>query len=308
MSLKSNKQIIEEFLKELDRKGLSERSKRKYLITLNHFFRACGKIKLNKLNKRHIDKFFFWLKNHKMSDESKDNYWIRFRVFVRWLKPKIDLSCYKMNVKKRVKLPEEILNIEEIKRIIEACSSVRDRAMLSLLYDAGLRPSELVGLTFLDVIFDDDGLVLNVNGKTGQRRIRVITTLSSDKFLKDYLKTVKPEGRIFKINIERLNQLIKELAKRVGIKKKVTTYSFRHSRATHLAKYLTEAQMKVYFGWSMDSDMVATYVHLSGRDLDEKVFELNQKEFLFIPSESFKEFLYELYKRWKENKAQILPL
>jgi len=63
--------------------------------------------------------------------------------------------------------------------------------------------------------------------------------------------------------------------------------------------------MKVYFGWSMDSDMVATYVHLSGRDLDEKVFELNQKEFLFIPSESFKEFLYELYKRWKENKAQI---
>lgn len=307
MQLKSNKKVMEEFLKELDRKGLSQKSKAKYLITLNHFFKSCGKIKLWKLNKKHIDKFFFWLKENKqMSDESKDNYWIRFKVFLKWLKPKINLQDYKLRVKHKIKLPEEILSIEEIKKIIQVCNNVRDRAMLSLLYDAGLRPSELVNLRFFDIIFDDNGLIINVNGKNGERRIRVITTLDSDKFLKDYFQTLNSNSdRLFPITIERLNRIIKELAQKVGITKKVTTYIFRHSRATHLAKYLTEQQMKVYFGWVMDSDMVGNYVHLSGRDLDEKVLELNQKEFLFIPNESFKEFLYQLYLKWKERNSQV---
>jgi hypothetical protein len=40
------------------------------------------------------------------------------------------------------------------------------------------------------------------------------------------------------------------------------------TRATHLAKFLTEDQLRVYFGWSKGSEVPARYVHLSGRDVD----------------------------------------
>ena len=48
-------------------------------------------------------------------------------------------------------------------------------------------------------------------------------------------------------------------------------HSFRHSRATELAKELTEAQLRMVFGWSASSTMPATYVHITQADLSEKM-------------------------------------
>ena len=62
--------------------------------------------------------------------------------------------------------------------------------------------------------------------------------------------------------------LLKKLAEKAGVKKRVNPHAFRHARATFLAKHLTEAQMKEFFGWVQNSDMPAIYVHLSGRDVD----------------------------------------
>ena len=50
---------------------------------------------------------------------------------------------------------------------------------------------------------------------------------------------------------------------------------FRHSRASFYANKLTESQLKAFFGWSGGSRMVATYVHLSGRDVDNAVLLAN---------------------------------
>jgi integrase len=302
----SNSKLIVVFLKELSIRGLSERRKRKYVILLRklHF-------RLVKLSRKQIDKFFFYLRDSKLADETKADYWCMFRIFIKWLKPKIDIREYRLKLKKRFKLPEEILTLDEIRKIILSAKSIRDRSMISLLYDSGSRPSELLNLHLRDVMFDDDGLIVLFNGKTGARRVRIITTLDSDKFLKEYLEYAGPNpvgGNLLthvsifgKMSIERLNQIVKEQAQKIGIHKRVYSYIFRHSRATHLAKHLTEAQMKIYLGWSMSSKMVAVYVHLSGRDMDQRVMELNHNPVAFIPSEGFREFLIEMYQRWKHQ-------
>jgi integrase/recombinase XerD len=44
--------------------------------------------------------------------------------------------------------------------------------------------------------------------------------------------------------------------------------------ATHLADKLTEAQMKIYFGWSEGSDVPSVYVHLNGRDVEEALLRI----------------------------------
>ncbi len=76
-----------------------------------------------------------------------------------------------------------------------------------------------------------------------------------------------------------IGRLLNELAVKAGIKKAVNPHAFRHSRATFMAKRLKEPEMREFFGWGKDSEMPATYVHLSGRDIDDSVLAIyNIKE------------------------------
>lgn len=68
---------------------------------------------------------------------------------------------------------------------------------------------------------------------------------------------------------------LQRIAKKAGISKQIHPHLFRHSRATYMANYLTEAQMNVYFGWAQGSDMPGVYVHLSGRDVDDAILKAN---------------------------------
>jgi len=72
-----------------------------------------------------------------------------------------------------------------------------------------------------------------------------------------------------------LEALISRIAERAGLPDGISPHSFRHARATHLASDLTEAQMKVLFGWTGESDMPARYVHLSGKDVDSALLRIN---------------------------------
>src|SRR3989442_4029307 len=69
--------------------------------------------------------------------------------------------------------------------------------------------------------------------------------------------------------------LIGRLPSKIGLNKRVNPPMFRHSRASHLANVMTEAQMKTYLGWVAGSDMASVYVHLSGRDVDKALLQLN---------------------------------
>ncbi|MEA3378864.1 MAG: hypothetical protein U9Q69_04460 [Nanoarchaeota archaeon] len=52
--------------------------------------------------------------------------------------------------------------------------------------------------------------------------------------------------------------MIRKLFKEAGVDKKHNPHTFRHSRASYLANYLTEFQMNQYFGWVQGSDMPST--------------------------------------------------
>jgi len=136
------------------------------------------------------------------------------------------------------------------------------------------------------VTFDQYGAVIVVRGKKGERRIRLV---GSAPYLAAWLD-VHParsnrdaplwvnigttnHGEAFGYNAAR--KLLRELAERAGVKKRVNPYSFRHSQATYMANFLTEAQMSEYFGWKQGSKMPSVYVRLSGRDIDNRLLELH---------------------------------
>jgi len=63
-------------------------------------------------------------------------------------------------------------------------------------------------------------------------------------------------------------QMLKKTAVKAGIKKHIYPHLFRHSAATRDARYLTESELRLKYGWSGDSQMAQVYVHLSDADLD----------------------------------------
>jgi len=72
-----------------------------------------------------------------------------------------------------------------------------------------------------------------------------------------------------------VQRMLKAAAKQAKISKTVSPHQFRHARATHLASKLTDSQLKIMFGWEPTSKMVGTYVHLSGKNVDDALLRLH---------------------------------
>jgi integrase/recombinase XerD len=147
------------------------------------------------------------------------------------------------------KLPDT-LSYEEIERLFSAIDmsspeGFRNRAMLETLYSSGLRVTELITLKRTN-IYSNEGF-LKIVGKGDKERMVPIGR-EALKFIQIYLQEVRVHVPIDKgsDNITFLNRrgkqlsrvmiflLIKGLAVKAGIQKKISPHTFRHSFATHL--------------------------------------------------------------------------
>ena len=280
-----NQNILYEFLeKECFRKGLTERRREKYTRILKKILVQLCEKKLSDFVQDDVDNYFYWLKHSNLSDDTKKDYWQMFRIFAEWLNPKLQVRNYKLQVKLRRKLPEEILTEEEVKQIIEAANSMRDKALISLLYHSGCRAGELINIKIKDLTFDQYGAVIIVDGKTGMRRIRLIEPvpllaqyLQEHRYRKELYAPLFYRGdKHYKtpLSSTAINNMLKSCARRAGITKRVYNHGMRHAKATHLSKHLTEQELKVYFGW-VKTSTVSVYCHLSGKDIENKLFQLH---------------------------------
>ena len=267
-------EVIKEFLKDCYRKGISQNRIRRYLSIFRDLQRL--KVNLKRLSKKDIDKYYFYLINRKdWSQWTKFTHWKMFKRICRFVKKDLDFSDWKI---RKPRIEPEILTMKEIFQMVSVAPSFRDKLIILLLYESGMRIGELLELRKKDVSFDEWGAIIRVNGKTGVRYVRVVKVA---ELLRAWIQLCNSE-KLFEISKRWIAKMLKQCAKKVGIKKRVYPHLLRHTRATHLAKYLTEPEMKVYFGWEKDSKMPGIYVHLSSRDVDEKIIRISLKEKLLI--------------------------
>ena len=147
------------------------------------------------------------------------------------------------------KLPDT-LSVDEIDALIAAIDlssneGERNRAILETLYGCGLRVSELTTLKISDLYFDEG--FIKITGKGNKERFVPIGKLTK-KYIEIYKDEVRPDLNIKKGHEDTLflnrrgNQLtramiftiIKDLAVRIGLHKKISPHTLRHSFATHL--------------------------------------------------------------------------
>ena len=148
-----------------------------------------------------------------------------------------------------MKLPDT-LSIEEIDKLIAAIDlsteqGERNRSMLEILYSCGLRVTELITLKLSNVSFVEG--FIKVIGKGDKERLAPIGKTAL-KYLNIYISEVRNHQDIQKghediIFLDRRGKqltrvmiftIIKQLAEKIGLKKKISPHTFRHSFATHL--------------------------------------------------------------------------
>ena len=262
----------------------------KYLSTLVSISRRLNKPFRNATTDD-IKRYVAWLERSDFTEWTKHDYKVIIRRYMRWLGKGETVSWMKIKQPKNSTLPEEILTEEDIKRIAEAAFTIRDKAFVLALYESGCRIGEFLPLRLKHVSFDKYGAILRVTGKTGDRRIRLVASaLPLQRWIEEHPEKDNPDAFLWckipsydnnpKKSAKRhlsygfICRLLRELAEKAGVKKKVNPHAFRHARATFMARHLKEPEMREFFGWGKDSEMPSIYVHLSGRDVDSSVLSI----------------------------------
>ena len=183
----------------------------------------------------------------------------------------------------RGQLAKRIMPEVDVKLLIRAAHTRRDRVMLETLYAGGLRVSELLGLSWADVILRDDKVQLSVTGKGSSVRqvllpsavSKSVLALRGDAGANDPVFASHKGNR--RLTERTVNYMLKRTAKRAGIPETVSPHWLRHAHGSHaLDRGATLAEVQSTLGHAN----VATtrgYLHArpnrsSGLKLDEGIF------------------------------------
>jgi len=286
-----DKVAIQNFYRHLSAEGLSLGRIIKYVVEIQRLARLTAKPLVSFTKDDVIDIVQKIESRQDYSIFTKHDYKLTLKKFFKCLRGgeeyPDEVSWIKIGSNNRDRiLPEELLTEDDVKRMAEVAYTPRDKALILVLYESGCRIGEILSLKIKHVRFDEHGAVLIVNGKTGSRRVRIIASVPAlATWLNNHPLRDNPENALWisqgtrdrnlPLKYRTAAWIVRHVARKAGIKKRVYPHLFRHSRATGLAKHLTEAQMKQMFGWVQGSDMASVYVHLSGRDVDDALLRLN---------------------------------
>lgn len=284
-----SKDAVLRFRDQCSAEGLSAARIIKYLSHLKNIGRMLGK-DFGSADKRDIAMVVRKVEENGYSDWTKHDYKVTLKKFYRWLRDSDEypeeVKWIKSTVRNgKTKLPEELLTEDDVNRLVGAADNLRDKALVSVLYESGCRISELLSMRVKHVQFDKYGAQIMVRSGKGSRRIRLIPSSPSlSQWIANHPLGDDPEAPLWvgfgsknknrHLKYPCVSKMLKALKAKAKLRKPVNPHTFRHSRATILAKDLTEAQLKQIFGWTQASDMASVYVHLSGRDTDNALLNL----------------------------------
>ena len=169
------------------------------------------------------------------------------------------------------KLPE-VLSKSEVRQILRATKTLRDRTMLSIAYGVGARISEIVKLKISDI--ERANKVIRIRQGKGKKDRLVFLPKKLLKLLEHYWLEYRPEGYLFPgesdghICEAAIQRVCKAAALKAGIKKRVYPHLLRHSFATHLLEQGTDLRTVQMLLGHAHMSTTTSYLHVTTRHLN----------------------------------------
>lgn len=265
-----------------DTKKCSKNTLDAYLRDVNQFILYCsqnGAKSIEKVSKTYIVKYIDYLNFIGKSDATKTRIVASLHSYFNFL---LSEGVITKDPTKDVKGPKtvrkmpDVLDSNEIMNLLSQPSgndykSIRDRAMLEVLYATGIKVSELIELTINDI-----NLQIGIIHMHNSKHERIIPLYpAANKHLAEYCTIARPaliqsgdEERLFtNMNGQPMSRqgfwkIIKQYADKAGIKKDIAPHTLRHSFAAHLLE--NGAQLKDIKDMLGHADISSTqiYAHL----------------------------------------------
>lgn len=269
--------FIKAIEQEIRTRGLTNHTARSYIRHLRSFLNHAGKAP-NQIQFSDLINFQHYIANEL---NYSPNYFNQCTSAISFYFKYIEQKEWDYSKLKRCKLQKllpKVLKAEEILRILKAANNTRDRAILYLLYSAGLRVSDVRNLKIEDI--DNKRMVLNiVRGKGNKDRVVALSPKALSA-LRVYWRSccVKPENYLFPghipgnpLNRRSFNLIVTKAVKLSGITKRVTPHMFRHSFATHALENGADIRVIQHILGHANIETTTIYTHVSNRILQTMV-------------------------------------
>ena len=238
--------VPEDYLKHLKSKNYSLNTIQNYYIAFFNFIYYCENLKTNiqDVGPSQVNDIVLKIASHNGHSSSTTHLMINAVLY--YYKNVLNKPEYKCEIhrpQKEKTLPKVIAK-EDIEKILNSCTNIKHKTMLSVLYACGLRPGEIINLKVNEV--DSKRMIITISkGKGYKDRTVMLSEKLLDK-LKEYYIIYKPVTYMFEgqygdqYTISSLRQVLNEACRKSGFKQKATSHWLRHSFATHLLEAGTD--------------------------------------------------------------------
>lgn len=265
-------QLITQFKLELQCKKYADSTISTYTSCLAVFLRAmAGKPKPLPINE--IKKFLTTITNQ--------NYHKQFTATIHHFYSKVlkqPISLEDIPYPRPTNYLPEIFSIEEVNHLVNSYSNIKHRTIIQLMYSCALRIGEVVNIHLTHL--SKDRLTLRVAGAKGFKDRDVPVPAATMELIKNYYLAEKEKPRKYlfegwghqQYSVRSIQQLFKQGCQRIGLKRKLTPHSLRHSRATHLHEAMVDIKdISDFLGHHQLKTTADYYLKLSKKTLANRI-------------------------------------
>lgn len=272
LSIKKSYTIaLEAFNKKLIERRFSSSTVETYTHMFKQFLRAQYPRPMHQITLEVIQDYHIDLIQRKKISLSYQNQSINAIKFYMEQVLGLDRTTILIDRPKKAKRLPTVLTQEEVYLLINAPKNLKHKTLLSLIYSAGLRISEILNLKIADI--DSDNMRIWVRyGKGRKDRISILSEKSLTQ-LREYYLAYRPKTYLFegasggKYSAESTRNVFRRAKKKVGIKNSATVHTLRHSFATHLLENGTNLRYIQQLLGHSSSKTTEVYTHITSTRL-----------------------------------------
>lgn len=181
--------------------------------------------------------------------------------------------------KSEKKLPI-VLSQDEVQAMFDACVNLKHKVILALLYSCGLRVSELLNLQWSNI--DRSRMIINIIAGKGNKDRQVMLSEPLIPLLERYYHVYKTKKYILEgqfaeqYSSRSVGQVMKQLAEKAGIKKRVYTHLMRHNCFTHMVENGVDINLIQKLAGHNNVKTTMIYTHISDSTISKINSPLSQ--------------------------------
>lgn len=270
----NNRKQLQLFIEKLILKKYSDSTKRTYCNELVQLFYLLGNVPAQDLTSKHLTKYMLYcIEKLQLKENSLHSRLNALKFYYEQVLHKEQFFWDIPRPKRPLQLPK-LLNEIELRKLFNALTNKKHKAMLFTAYSAGLRVSEIVNLKVKDI--DSTRMQIFIERAKGKKDRYVNLSPVLLDILRKYIASYNPKPKNYLFESEQtftaypartVQQIFSKAKQKAGILKDVGIHSLRHSFATHLLDKGTDIKFIKDLLGHFDIKTTERYLHVSKQKL-----------------------------------------